>query len=109
MACRQIEKEQNDKALQSSAGPDFHREEIGGYHEFPVLCEKLLPGGFSASLRGRFETVPLEDVCDRAAGGFYVPDATRRLGSGGSPSPGSPALSEPPKPRSPRRCAGVPV
>jgi hypothetical protein len=42
LACGQIQKEQNDEALQPSSGPDFHGEEIRGHNQFPVPRQKLI-------------------------------------------------------------------
>jgi hypothetical protein len=49
-ACGQIQKEQDEEALQPSFGPYFHTEEIGCYDQFPVLREKRLPGGLALAL-----------------------------------------------------------
>jgi hypothetical protein len=66
-ASRQIDKEQDEEALQASSGPDLHAEEVCGYDQFPVSCQKLLPSRLSIPFWCRFDPVPTENISDRAA------------------------------------------
>src|ERR1700758_3907708 len=66
LPCREIDEEQNQKTLQTSPRPDFHAEEIGRYNQAPVLRQKLLPTCLSAALRRRFDTMPPQNLGNRA-------------------------------------------
>ena len=64
---RQFDEEQHDEPLQSAPRPRFDGEEVGGNDQIPVLLEELLPGGLSFPLRRRLNSVPRQDLSDRAA------------------------------------------
>src|SRR5262245_4858753 len=59
---RQLDKEENEKALQSFGRPDLDGEEVRCNDHFPMLCQKLLPGCFAAALRCRFDAIALQNV-----------------------------------------------
>src|SRR5688572_7999581 len=61
-ASGQLNEEQHDVPLQSTPGPHFNREKIGGYDQLPVPAEELLPGGFPFALRRWFDAVLLQNV-----------------------------------------------
>jgi hypothetical protein len=67
---RQIDQKQNDKALQSSRGPNFNPEEIGSHNQFPMRSQKLFQGRLPRSLwRWRWlDTVALQNVGNCAPG-----------------------------------------
>ena len=65
---RQIDKEQDQEALQASSGPDLYGEEVCGYDQLPVARQKLLPSRLSAPLCCRFDLVPMENISDCAPG-----------------------------------------
>src|SRR5205823_13388493 len=66
LPCRQIDEEQNQETLQTFPRPHFHAEEIGRYNQSPMLRQKLLPTCLSAALRSRFDTMPAQNLGDRA-------------------------------------------
>ena len=47
---RQIDKEEDEEALQSSSRPDLYGEEICYYDQLPMLCQKRLPCRFPTEL-----------------------------------------------------------
>ncbi len=57
-------KNRTTKRVQTRAGPDFYREEIGGDELIPMPTKKLLPSRFSISLRRGFDAMPLQDIRD---------------------------------------------
>jgi len=66
-AGRQLDEEQNEKALESLSGPNLNREEVGCDDQVPVLSEKLFPRGLSNPLGSRLNTVTLQNVRNRSA------------------------------------------
>ena len=84
---RQVDEEQNDKPLQSSPGPRFHGEEVGGHKQLPMPAQKLLPRRLPAPLRRRLDSVPLQDLRDRAAGNLVPQVGQRALDAPISPVP----------------------
>src|SRR5437763_975800 len=63
---RQLDEEQHHEALQSASRPRFDGEEVGGNDQIPVLLEELLPGSLSFPLRRWLNSVPRQDLSDRA-------------------------------------------
>jgi hypothetical protein len=65
---RQFQEEQYQEALQSTPRPGLNREEVGGYDQFPMARQKLLPTGLLFPLRCRLDPVSLENASNRATG-----------------------------------------
>jgi hypothetical protein len=63
---RKVDKEQHHESLQPSPGLHFHREEIRGHDQLPMLAQKLLPGRLPTSLWRRLDAVSLQNLSDRA-------------------------------------------
>ena len=72
LPCRQVDEEQHDEPLQTSAGPHLYREEIRGHNHLPMPAQKLLPCRLPAPLRCRFHPVSFQNRRDRAASKFVA-------------------------------------
>jgi hypothetical protein len=67
---RQVGEEEDQIARQSFTCPDLGGEEVRRYDQFPMPLEELFPSCFPVPLGRRFDTVPPQNIGDRAAGTF---------------------------------------